>query len=73
MSRRVLADLLGLKRNEKLHEITNLPMDKPSLVLAVCKQYWAENLTELACNTLEQLTNKFEAQKVSKILTSIDY
>ncbi|VDK68536.1 unnamed protein product [Litomosoides sigmodontis] len=64
MSRRVLADLLGLKRNEKLHEITNLPMDKPLLVLAVCKQYWAENLTELACNTLEQLTNKFEAQKI---------
>ncbi|VBB33194.1 unnamed protein product, partial [Acanthocheilonema viteae] len=63
MSHRILADLLGIKRNEKLHEIKNLPMDKPSLVLAVCKQYWAENLTELACNTLERLTSQFEAKK----------
>ncbi|MCP9257960.1 Serine/threonine-protein kinase mTOR [Dirofilaria immitis] len=63
MSRRVLADLLGLKRNEELHKVLNLPMDKPSLVLAVCKQYWAENLTELACNTLEALINQFENDK----------
>lgn len=67
MSRRILADLLGLKRSEELHEVSNLPMNKPSLVLAVCKQYWAENLTELACNTLEQLTNQFEVEKVSQI------
>ncbi|VIO96237.1 Uncharacterized protein BM_BM1727 [Brugia malayi] len=63
MSRRILADLLGLKRNEELHEISDLPMDKPSLVLAVCKQYWAENLNELACNTLEKLINQFEVDK----------
>ncbi|EFO21688.2 phosphatidylinositol 3 [Loa loa] len=63
MSRRVLADLLGLKRSEELHEITNLPMDKPSLVLAICKQYWAENLTELACNTLGKLIDQFETEK----------
>ncbi|VDN02443.1 unnamed protein product [Thelazia callipaeda] len=63
MSRRILADLLGLKRSDQLHEILNLPMDKPSLVLAVCKQYWAENLTHLACTTLETLVNQFQTEK----------
>lgn len=67
MSRRILANLLGLKRNEELHEIPNIPMDKPSLVLAICKQYWAENRNELACNTLGNLIGHYETEKVSKI------
>lgn len=64
MSRQILTNLLGLKRNEELHKVQNLPMDKPSLVLAVCKQYWAEKRTELACSTLEALVTHLEVDKV---------
>ncbi|VDK48418.1 unnamed protein product [Gongylonema pulchrum] len=63
MSRQILTNLLGLKRNEEIQNALNLPLDKPSLVLAVCKQFWAEKRTDLACNTLEALVNSLEVQK----------
>ncbi|VDM28508.1 unnamed protein product [Toxocara canis] len=66
MSHRILTSLLGLGHNNeniKLHEVGSLPMDKPSLVLAICKQLWIEKHEILACNTLEALVMQLERDK----------
>uniref|UniRef100_F1KPT5 Serine/threonine-protein kinase TOR n=1 Tax=Ascaris suum TaxID=6253 RepID=F1KPT5_ASCSU len=63
MSERILSSLLGLGQGVKLHEVGSLPMDKPSLVLAICKQLWIEKHEQLACSTLEALVAQLERDK----------
>ena len=66
MSRRVLNKILGLAECSSLNDVSfdSLPVENPSLVLAVSKQLWAENRGEKACDLLEKLIQKYQEAKV---------
>ncbi|MFH4981854.1 hypothetical protein AB6A40_008563 [Gnathostoma spinigerum] len=63
MSKRILTRLLGVPPDSVLSQIQSLPMDKPSLVLATCKQMWNEKQELQACTTLEALVSQMDRDK----------
>lgn len=63
MSRRVLKTLLEVPENENLHEIRSFPLEKSSLVLAICKQLWVDKHEHKACSTLESLVAYLERER----------
>lgn len=65
MSRRVLTNLLGVDKETQLNEIPNLPLDKPALLLAICKQLWIEKHYNHARTTLEKLVTSMDHDRVS--------
>uniref|UniRef100_A0A158R4T6 Serine/threonine-protein kinase TOR n=1 Tax=Syphacia muris TaxID=451379 RepID=A0A158R4T6_9BILA len=71
MSRRVLNKTLGLAEGKVLHEIgfDALPIENPSLILAVCKQLWAEKRGDKACDILEKLVQKYHEAKLLMVST----
>lgn len=54
MSRRVLCSLLDLPNEETLKSV-DIPLDKPFLALAICKQNWADGDTRGAYKSAQEL------------------